>query len=129
MIKKRMSKSITTKHIEQLIESCMQRGAIACKLLGAGGGGYVFVIAPNKESMKNQLLNEGHYVEDIKYDPMGSKSPFNIFIMKKVIIIGANGFIGKELVKRMKDRKMMEEIKIYTSDIQGESITVQKARQ
>ena len=41
--------------------------------------------------------------------------------MKKVIIIGANGFIGKELVKRMKDRKMMEEIKIYTSDIQGES--------
>ena len=73
MIKKRMSKSITTKHIEQLIESCMQRGALACKLLGAGGGGYVFVIAPNKESMKNQLLNEGHYVEDIKYDPMGSR--------------------------------------------------------
>ena len=120
MIKKRMSKSITTKHIEQLIESCMQRGAIACKLLGAGGGGYVFVIAPNKESMKNQLLNEGHYVEDIKYDPMGSKS-FQHFHYEKVIIIGANGFIGKELVKRMKDRKMMEEIKIYTSDIQGES--------
>ena len=72
-IKRKMSASISTKSIQKLMDKCKDHGALGYKLLGAGGGGYVLVIGNRKDEIMRNLERDGHYVENIHYDPMGSR--------------------------------------------------------
>lgn len=45
--KKRLAKSVTTDHIDEVYESAMEAGALAGKVSGAGGGGFItFLVDP-----------------------------------------------------------------------------------
>lgn len=44
-LKKQMSSSISTPEIDDMYDKCMEAGAVGCKLLGAGGGGYMLAMA------------------------------------------------------------------------------------
>ncbi len=46
-LKKQMSDSITNNQIDELYDRCVAAGAKACKLLGAGGGGYMLAMSDN----------------------------------------------------------------------------------
>jgi D-glycero-alpha-D-manno-heptose-7-phosphate kinase len=45
-IKKQLETSISNPDIDELYDRCKKTGAYGCKLLGAGGGGYMLVITP-----------------------------------------------------------------------------------
>lgn len=50
-IKKQMSSSISTYGIDLMHDRCMAAGAVGCKLLGAGGGGYMLAMAEYPEAI------------------------------------------------------------------------------
>jgi D-glycero-alpha-D-manno-heptose-7-phosphate kinase len=45
-LKKSLSNRVTTPAIEELYEACLRHGALAGKLCGAGGGGFLLMIVP-----------------------------------------------------------------------------------
>ena len=45
-LKRSLSTSVSNPEIDALYERCLQHGAIAGKLLGAGGGGFLLMVAP-----------------------------------------------------------------------------------
>ena len=47
-IKKKLSKKINSRKIEKIIKLCYKNNALAVKLLGAGGGGFVFALIKKK---------------------------------------------------------------------------------
>jgi D-glycero-alpha-D-manno-heptose-7-phosphate kinase len=49
--KKQLAKGITTRHIEQVYDAAMKAGALAGKVSGAGGGGFItFLVDPPRRS-------------------------------------------------------------------------------
>jgi D-glycero-alpha-D-manno-heptose-7-phosphate kinase len=57
-IKKRLSSKISSDHIDSIYETAMRNGAYGGKLLGAGAGGFLFLLAPPElhERILNALL-------------------------------------------------------------------------
>lgn len=51
-LKKKLSKEISSSEIDRMLQMCMDNGASACKLLGAGGGGYMLAWTQEKETLK-----------------------------------------------------------------------------
>ena len=49
--KKRSAKTVSTPHIEAIYESAMQAGALAGKVSGAGGGGFMMFFVPTERRM------------------------------------------------------------------------------
>ena len=58
--------------IENLINICNQNGALAVKLLGAGGGGFIFALFKknNINFIKNKIKN--FEFVSLQYEPNGS---------------------------------------------------------
>lgn len=50
-LKKQMSSSISTPEIDEMYDRCIEAGAVGCKLLGAGGGGYMLAMANDPASI------------------------------------------------------------------------------
>jgi len=46
LAKKMMNPAISDEHIDRMIAAAMGAGALACKILGAGGGGYLLLFVP-----------------------------------------------------------------------------------
>lgn len=76
MIKKKLSKNISTSVIDDIYNSACDAGAIGGKLLGAGGGGFILFFAKpeNHEKIRRKLKNI-LYV-DFKFDNTGSQIIF-----------------------------------------------------
>jgi D-glycero-alpha-D-manno-heptose-7-phosphate kinase len=45
-LKRRLSTKVTNEHIDAVYERCKRRGALAGKLCGAGGGGFLLMVVP-----------------------------------------------------------------------------------
>lgn len=59
MLKKTLSKKITTNEIDEIYEAGMRAGALGGKLLGAGGGGFMlFFIEPERREALRQSLRK-----------------------------------------------------------------------
>ena len=61
-IKKKLSDNISTPEIDEMYERAMNNGGLGGKLLGAGGGGYLLIYAPEK--------NKGRLIESMKEYPL-----------------------------------------------------------
>lgn len=72
-LKKHMSNNISTKQIDTWYEIARSHGALGGKILGAGGGGYLLLYAPEEshEAIIRSLPNLA--VMDIRFDDDGSK--------------------------------------------------------
>jgi len=53
--RKKLAKGVTTERIEKLIHGAKEKGALASKICGAGGGGCMITIAPQPE--RNNIIN------------------------------------------------------------------------
>lgn len=75
ILKKSLSRMITTEHIDQLIRICEYSGARGLKLCGAGGGGYLLVaIEPEKRPTLFKNLGIGfENILKIKFVDHGSE--------------------------------------------------------
>lgn len=72
--RKRLSPNITTPHMDHLIDTAMQNGAVAPKVCGAGGGGCIafFCEEGRKQDVENALAREeGAEVLNWKLQPEG----------------------------------------------------------
>lgn len=73
LLKKTLTKSITTSSVEDIYEAGLKAGALGGKLLGAGGGGFILFYCPleKQESFRKQMSK---YTEmDFQFDNHGSK--------------------------------------------------------
>ena len=50
---KKLSNDVTNQDIEKYLKIIIENGAYGAKVLGAGGGGFIFVLAKKKKSSKN----------------------------------------------------------------------------
>lgn len=64
---------ITNPHIDNLIRTCLENGAIGARLMGAGGGGHILVYCkPNKEQIVSQkLIKKGAKIIPFSFDFTG----------------------------------------------------------
>ncbi len=73
-LKKNFSSKVTNSKINNLFETCLSNGAIAGKILGAGGGGFCLFLSKNNND-KNKLIRniKKNVFMNIKFENTGSK--------------------------------------------------------
>lgn len=77
MEKKQLSNSVTCPTIDTMYEDALSAGAWGGKIIGAGGGGFLLLLAnPNKQEKIREALH-GMTEVDIKFDLYGSQVVFN----------------------------------------------------
>ncbi len=76
IMKKKLSKSISNPHLDEVYEIARENGAIGGKLLGAGGGGYfLFYAKPlHKFKLMTALKEKGLRIEHVSFDHDGLQS-------------------------------------------------------
>jgi D-glycero-alpha-D-manno-heptose-7-phosphate kinase len=76
LAKKRTASGISTPLIEQLYETAMSHGALAGKVSGAGGGGFVmFIVPPENRIALINSLNQGDAIATaVHFTPHGAES-------------------------------------------------------
>lgn len=71
-LKTKISSSISNKQIDEIYDLCMiEPETTACKLLGAGGGGYMLALTTNKNRLK-KIFNDRQCL-DIKIEEKGAR--------------------------------------------------------
>ena len=72
-LKKSIHNSVSTEKIDEIYQYSKELGAYGGKILGAGGGGYLFLMCPkNIKSILKKKLNQFQSI-DIKVSESGSK--------------------------------------------------------
>ena len=75
-LKRGITDSISTSHIDALYDSALHAGALGGKLLGAGGGGFLlFYVEPEHQQRVREALNELMYVP-FRFENRGSSVIF-----------------------------------------------------
>ena len=75
-IKRGLSASISSSHIDSIYEAARQCGAVGGKLLGAGAGGYFlfFVLPQHRHAVTKKLKELGCTLSTFKFEPKGVTS-------------------------------------------------------
>ena len=73
-MKKRIDKSISSSYINSIYETGLRNGAIGGKISGAGGGGFLNVIAykTKHNKLKYELTKKGLIFYNFGFDPNGT---------------------------------------------------------
>ena len=74
--KKRSAKTVSNPHIDATYEAAMQAGALAGKVSGAGGGGFMWFFVPTEKRMEviRSLSNFGGQVSNCHFTKNGTQS-------------------------------------------------------
>jgi len=76
-LKKSLSPLVSNLEIDRLYDIAKQHGAIAGKLLGAGGGGFLMLLAPPETHAQLAKAFRGHYVLHVELGTPGSEVIFD----------------------------------------------------
>jgi D-glycero-alpha-D-manno-heptose-7-phosphate kinase len=82
-LKKRLSKNVSNSNIDELYDKMKKIGIYGGKLIGAGGGGFILIIANNlvvsklRQKIKNKII-------DIKISDTGSEIIYNVDNIPKI---------------------------------------------
>ncbi len=77
-IKKKLSKMVSNKKIDQIFDLAFKNGASSGKLLGAGGGGFCLFLSKNfKEKKKLQKSLKKLSIVDYNFEKLGSQILYN----------------------------------------------------
>jgi D-glycero-alpha-D-manno-heptose-7-phosphate kinase len=76
--KKALSNKISNDKIDESFRIALNNGALGGKILGAGGGGFIFFIAPKQKHKK--IIASLSYLRHIKigYEPIGTRTLINL---------------------------------------------------
>tara|TARA_B100002019_G_scaffold292419_1_gene315434 strand:+ start:2549 stop:3541 length:993 start_codon:yes stop_codon:yes gene_type:complete len=72
-LKRQLDKSVSNKIVDQMYQKAIQAGAIGGKLLGAGGGGFMLFVAPQKKKKDIKMALKNFYEVDFDIFSEGSK--------------------------------------------------------
>jgi D-glycero-alpha-D-manno-heptose-7-phosphate kinase len=75
--KKALSNKVSNDEIDEYYQLALKNGALGGKILGAGGGGFIFFIAPKAKHMQiiDSLSNLKHV--EIAFEPVGTRTLMN----------------------------------------------------
>jgi D-glycero-alpha-D-manno-heptose-7-phosphate kinase len=76
-MKKERSNNMSNKSINRLYEFAMENGAIGGKLIGAGGGGFLYLICKKKDKIIKEIQNSKFNIIDYKIDHEGTRTILN----------------------------------------------------
>lgn len=76
ILKRNLSKKVSNKKLDLIYEKCLKIGALGGKILGAGGGGFMYILAKKKYHQKiiQEMKKNGLFLEKIGF----SNSPAEI---------------------------------------------------
>ena len=78
--KKRLSKDVSTKKVDKICKIALESGAYGVKLLGAGGGGFVYILC-NPSRKRFIIKNLSNYRNvDFQFENSGSSIIYNKFL-------------------------------------------------
>ena len=77
LLKKALSQKVSNNLIDTYYQGAMQNGALGGKILGAGGGGFLFMIAPKKDHGKIIQALNGLEVVNFNFEPIGTRTLVN----------------------------------------------------
>lgn len=79
LIKKRLSKKVTTSQIDDWYTAAMEAGALGGKIMGAGGGGwFMFYVPKGKRKFREKMANMGLEEKICHFDWEGTKVIINL---------------------------------------------------
>ena len=76
-LKKELSDRISTTYINELYALARRAGASGGKVLGAGGGGFLMLFAPESKHAAIKCVLRGLRPVNIGYEPLGSRIIFS----------------------------------------------------
>ncbi len=76
LLKKSLTKGISTAEIDDWYSKAMQAGATGGKILGAGAGGFLMLTAPTEKHQGIKHALTGLRPIDVKFEPLGSRIIF-----------------------------------------------------
>ncbi len=71
--KKQLSSITSSNQIDETIERLLESGSVGCKLLGAGGGGFIAAIVPPNRIEKFETLTKHMKFRKVKVDLIGAE--------------------------------------------------------
>ena len=78
IIKKKLSKMVSNKKIDQIFEYALKNGASSGKLLGAGGGGFCIFLSKNMKEKRKLIKSLKKFsVVDYNFEKLGSQILYN----------------------------------------------------
>ena len=77
-LKKTLSQKVSNNLIDSYYQTAMQNGALGGKVLGAGGGGFLFMVVQKKDHEKIIQALKGLEVVDFNYEPIGTRTLVNV---------------------------------------------------
>lgn len=77
LFKKELSKKVSNNLIDTYYEKAIQNGAVGGKILGAGGGGFIYLLAPKKDHAN--IISELSGLEHVpfNFEPIGTRTLLN----------------------------------------------------
>jgi D-glycero-alpha-D-manno-heptose-7-phosphate kinase len=75
--KKALSTKVSNSLIDEYYQKAIQNGAIGGKILGAGGGGFLFLIAEKKNHTQIIAALKGLHIIDYYFEPIGTRTLLN----------------------------------------------------
>ena len=75
--KKQLTGNVSNKHIDNICNIAMKNGAYGVKLLGSGGGGFVYILCPAK--LRNKICNKlkKYKIVNFNFENSGSTIIYN----------------------------------------------------
>lgn len=75
--KKALSQKVSNNLIDEYYQTALSNGALGGKILGAGGGGFLFLIANKKDHIKICKSLKSLSVVDFTFEPVGTRTLLN----------------------------------------------------
>jgi D-glycero-alpha-D-manno-heptose-7-phosphate kinase len=76
LMKRQLSSGISNPQIEEMYNLAMNAGAFGCKVLGAGGGGFLLVMAPSEKHLKIKEALINYKLIPFNFSEAGSRIVF-----------------------------------------------------
>ena len=75
--KKKLTKGVTNKHVDNICNIAHKNGAYGCKLLGSGGGGFVYILCSPKNKRKIEKKLSKFKIVNFVFENSGSTIIYN----------------------------------------------------
>ena len=72
-LKRRLANTISSTHIDKIYSSAIESGALGGKIVGAGGGGFLMLIVPDKAKSNVKTSLNKLMCSPVSYDPRGTR--------------------------------------------------------
>lgn len=70
--KKKLSSKVSNKNIDKIIAKCIKNGAYGVKLLGSGGGGFIYILTHNSKKKKIMNKFKNYKFVDFRFENSGT---------------------------------------------------------